>query len=122
MGNFNKYKKINTILYQIEIDHNIFLGVKSKNDDIFEIINIIKNNNIIQEKLISAKDISPKCIKYTFTNNIELTIYKDNNNELLYELKYNQITLINKLYKYSPINYFSENIDKIYYNLQNNFY
>jgi len=97
----------------MEIDKDIFLCVKSKNDIVTEVIRIFDNNKIYEGKLKYCNDVSPSILSYTFENNISLAVYKDNPS--FYKLTYNKITIRNNLYKVEPINFFSENIDKIYY-------
>jgi hypothetical protein len=113
MGNFFYYKKKDSMLYQVEIDKNIFLCVKSKNDNIIEVIRILENNKIYEGKLKYCNEISPYILSYIFDNNISLVVYKDNPS--YYKISYNNITIRNDLYKIEPINFLSENIDKIYY-------
>ena len=112
MGNFFDYKK-NNILYQIEIDKNIFLCVKSNNNNIIEMIKILENNKTYEGKLKYCNEVSPTILSYGFENGISLIIYKDNPS--FYKITYNGITIQNNLYKIKPINFLSENIDKIYY-------
>jgi len=113
MGNIFGYNKINSILYQMEIDKDIFLCVKSKNDTIIEVIRIFNNKRIYEGKLIRCNEVSPNILSYSFENSISLAVFKDNPS--FYKLSYNGVTIQNNLYKVDPINFLSENIDKIYY-------
>ena len=112
MGNIFNYNKINNILYQMEIDKDIFLCVKSKNDSIIEVIRICDNKKVYEGKLKYCNEVSPNILSYSFENNISLAVYKDNPS--FYKLTYNNITIKNNLYTVEPINFLSENIDKIY--------
>jgi hypothetical protein len=112
MGNMFGYSKTN-MLYQMEIDKNIFLCVKSKNDGVIESIRILDSKRVYEGKLKYCNEVSPNILSYGFENNISLVIYKDNPS--FYKLTYNNITIKNNLYKIEPINFLSENIDKIYY-------
>ena len=113
MGNKN-YKSINHILYEVEIDNGLFLGICAKDNDIYEIIRI---GNIVKSKLISCT-VTSTCLIYKFKKDIILKVYKDSKNT--YSLDYDKIQIFNTLLKIKPINYFSENIDKIYYLIQDN--
>lgn len=113
MGNMFGYNKINNILYQMEIDKDIFLCVKSKNNVIIECIRIFDNKKVYEGKLKYCNEVSPNILSYGFENNISLVVYKDNPS--FYKLTYNNITIKNNLYNVDPINFLSENIDKIYY-------
>jgi hypothetical protein len=119
MGNIFGYNKKNDILYQMEIDKNIFLCVKSKNDNIIEMIKILENNKTHEGKLIHCNEISPNILSYGFENGISLVVYKSNPS--FYKLTYNGITIQNNLYNIEPINFLSENIDKIYYMIYKNY-
>ena len=112
MGN-NNYKSLNNILYNVEIDKDIFLSVCARDNKIYEMIRILNQN--IESELLSSIETS-STITYKFENNINLKIFKS---KKTYSLDYDNVILVNKLYKIEPIHYFSENIDKIYYGVFN---